>query len=471
MAARRIVTRPPNERLQALISEAGCSNIGLARRVNQDGAQRGLDLRYDKTSVSRWLRGQQPRGATPSIIARVLSRKLGREVSVEEVGMARNREPNASEIGLAFAATLEEAIDQATGLWRGDATRRNLHTGSRLAISTLLAPSRDWLIAVPDREVAHIGDQPVTSDDAELVARVTPYIADLDHFYGSEHVRPLAVHYLDTVVSRMLKGSYGGDVGPQLSAAAARLTKLTGSMAADSRKPALAQRYYIQALRLSQAADDRRYGAYVLAAGMSHLAAELGYPQEVTQLARTAQEGARRNITPALEACLYAAEARGYALLGDRQSCSLAAGRALQAMDRSVPDREPDWIAHFDRARLAGELAHCYVDLRHPGLAVRHAEEAIIGTPEHRVRRRAINLLLLATAQIQAGEVDEACDTATEAVGVLARVRSGLGVEYLKRVRYQLRAFAERSAVRDFEELLREGTARRNADSLTVQGG
>ncbi|MGW4856533.1 hypothetical protein ACWEPZ_35510, partial [Streptomyces sp. NPDC004288] len=38
------------------------SSAGLARSVNMVGAERGLDLRYDKTSVARWLRGQQPRG-------------------------------------------------------------------------------------------------------------------------------------------------------------------------------------------------------------------------------------------------------------------------------------------------------------------------------------------------------------------------------------------------------------------------
>ncbi|MGW3406066.1 transcriptional regulator, partial [Streptomyces zhihengii] len=69
MAARPLVARQPNERLQALIQEAGCSNAGLARRVNMVGVERGLDLRYDKTSVARWLRGQQPRGRAPSTIA------------------------------------------------------------------------------------------------------------------------------------------------------------------------------------------------------------------------------------------------------------------------------------------------------------------------------------------------------------------------------------------------------------------
>src|SRR5512139_2380437 len=68
--------REPNRRLAELITEAGCSNAGLARRVNLAGEAQGLDLRYDKTSVARWLRGQQPRGTAPALIAEALGRKL-----------------------------------------------------------------------------------------------------------------------------------------------------------------------------------------------------------------------------------------------------------------------------------------------------------------------------------------------------------------------------------------------------------
>src|ERR1044072_4800856 len=73
--------RTPNRQLAALIAEAGFSNAGLARRVDQLGVEHGLDLRYDKTSVTRWLRGQQPRGTTPALIAEVFTRRLGRRLS------------------------------------------------------------------------------------------------------------------------------------------------------------------------------------------------------------------------------------------------------------------------------------------------------------------------------------------------------------------------------------------------------
>ena len=62
--------RGPNEKLGAVLALAGISNAGLARRVNDLGAQRGLTLRYDKTSVARWVsKGMVPQGAAPHLIA------------------------------------------------------------------------------------------------------------------------------------------------------------------------------------------------------------------------------------------------------------------------------------------------------------------------------------------------------------------------------------------------------------------
>src|SRR5258708_40378117 len=100
--------REPNRRLGDLIAEAGCSNAGLARRVNLAGQEQGLDLRYDKTSVARWLRGQQPRATAPALIAEALGRKLGRPVTVEEIGMVDERD-GGSALALRVGADPEES--------------------------------------------------------------------------------------------------------------------------------------------------------------------------------------------------------------------------------------------------------------------------------------------------------------------------------------------------------------------------
>ncbi|MET9802637.1 transcriptional regulator [Streptomyces sp. NPDC006368] len=451
MAARPLVARQPNERLQALIQEAGCSNAGLARRVNMVGQERGLDLRYDKTSVARWLRGQQPRGRAPGIIAEALGRKLGRTVTIDEIGMA-NGKNLASGVGLQFAPTVLGAIEQVCELWRSDVGRRDFLSGTAVAASALVEPSRDWLITGADAQVARQAGARVGVSDVEAVRAMTDALVELDHRFGSGHVRPVVVHYLNSVVSGLLSGSYRDTVGRQLFAAVARLTELAGYMAVDTGQPGLAQRYYIQALRLAQAAGDRGYGGYVLAASMSHLAAQLGNPREIAQLARAAQEGARGHITPRAEAMFLAAEARGHALLGDARVCQEVTARAVAAMDRAEARAgdDPVWIAHFDHAYLADELAHCYRDLGMPEAAARAATDALDGHPETRARRRAIGLVLLATAQLQQREVEQACHTGTRAVDLLGTLRSSRGAEYLDDLQLRLEPYANEPSVREF---------------------
>ncbi|MEU9953355.1 regulator, partial [Streptomyces sp. NPDC047939] len=147
--------RTPNRRLASLITEAGFSNAGLARRVDQLGLEHGLDLRYDKTSVTRWLRGQQPRGTTPALIAEVFTRRLGRRLSAQDLGLDACAPVYA---GLEFAATPAEAVDIVSGLWRKDS---GSHVELRKIAFTpagLVVPSRDWLIGRADEWVGRTGD-------------------------------------------------------------------------------------------------------------------------------------------------------------------------------------------------------------------------------------------------------------------------------------------------------------------------
>jgi hypothetical protein len=453
MAVRPQVARQPNERLHALIQEAACSNAGLARRVNLCAAGHGLDFRYDKTSVARWLRGQQPRGRAPDIIAEALGRKLGRTVTLDEIGMADGKNL-ASGAGLRLAPTVEAAVEQAGELWRGDAGRRDALPGPPDTASGLVEPSRDWLITAPDARVARTGGTRVGMTDVAAVRAMTEALGELDHRFGSGHVRPVVVHYLDSVVSGLLAGAYREETGRALFGAVARLTELAGYTAVDTGRPGLAQRYYIQALRLSQAAGDRAYGGYVLAAGMSHLAASLGNPREVTQLARAAREGARGEVTPRVTALFRAAEARGHARLGDARACDAVAGRALEAMEEAeaapCTGDDPDWISHFDRAYLADELAHCHRDLGQAGATVERAEEALAALPEGRVRRRAIGLLLAAGGQLARRDLAHACETGARAAELLSGLRSGRGRAYLEDFRRRLEPYGKEPVVRDF---------------------
>ncbi|MYT25656.1 sporulation protein, partial [Streptomyces sp. SID7760] len=155
--------REPNEKLGAVLALAGISNAGLARRVNDLGAQRGLTLRYDKTSVARWVsKGMVPQGAAPHLIAAAIGAKLGRPVPLHEIGLA-DADP-APEVGLAFPRDVGEAVRSATDLYRLDLAGRRGGTGGgggiwqslagSFAVSAYATPASRWLISPADGSVA-----------------------------------------------------------------------------------------------------------------------------------------------------------------------------------------------------------------------------------------------------------------------------------------------------------------------------
>lgn len=153
----------------------------------------------------------------------------------------------------------------------------------------------------------------------------------LDHAYGGGHARQALVRYLEHEAEPMLRGSYGEALGRRLFASVADLTRLAGWTSYDIGAHGLAQRYFVQALRLAQAAGDRVYGGYVLVT-MSRQAVYLGHGREAVQLARVAQQGVGTGAPAVVLALLHAAEARGHGVLGEARACTTALARAERAL-------------------------------------------------------------------------------------------------------------------------------------------
>ncbi|MFD7867915.1 sporulation protein [Streptomyces sp. NPDC059783] len=165
--------RGPNDKLGTVLALAGISNAGLARRVNDLGAQRGLTLRYDKTSVARWVsKGMVPQGAAPHLIAAAIGAKLGRPVPLHEIGLA-DADP-APEVGLAFPRDVGEAVRSATELYRLDLAGRRAGGGGiwqslagSFSVSAYATPASRWLISPADPSVARAATAAVTAPAAQ----------------------------------------------------------------------------------------------------------------------------------------------------------------------------------------------------------------------------------------------------------------------------------------------------------------
>ncbi|MFI1967824.1 regulator [Streptomyces cinnamoneus] len=474
--------RIPNRQLAALIAEAGFSNAGLARRVDQLGLEHGLDLRYDKTSVTRWLRGQQPRGTTPALIAEVFTRRLGRRLSAQDLGLDACAPVYA---GLEFAASPEEAIDIVSGLWRKDS---GSHTELRKIAFTpagLVVPSRDWLIGRADERVARgTGPAPsaegarlpaqarggvqaplprqrlaerapgsrVSMGDIAALRSVGELFRTLDAAYGGGHARQALVRYLEHETEPMLRGTYGETTGRRLFAAAADLTRLAGWTSFDIAAHGLAQRYYVQALRLAQAAGDRAYGSYVLVT-MSRQAVYLGHGREAVQLARVAQQGVGSSAPPVVQSLLHAVEARGHGVLGEVRACSASLARAERALETSRTGEDlPHWARFFDEAELADEFAHCHRDLQQHRAAAQHAERSLqLRSPAY-ARSRLFCRVVLASARLGLGELEQACALGVEAAQQAAEMRSVRALEYVRDFERRLEPYRDAAAVRAYRE-------------------
>ncbi|GII92517.1 hypothetical protein [Sinosporangium siamense] len=449
--------RAPNRLLQRLIAEAGFSHKGLARRLNDLGTARGIGgLRYDHSSVLRWIGGQRPRDPVPDLLAEIFALRLGRPVGSGDLGMPACAIP--LDLGQEFTRTWQEGIAAVTALWRADVERRRFLLDSTFAIGAGSAGAVRWLTLPTEGHPTGKGMRRVGMSDIAAIREVTRSFGELDNRFGGGRVRSAVVKYLDTAVSPLLHdGSYGDATGRELASATAELTRLAGWMAYDLEQHGLAQRYLLQALRLARGAGDHSLGGEILA-GMSHQAIYIGQPSHALDLARAATLSARRVGVHTLLAEAHVLEAHALAALGDRASCSAALHEAELAFDRRRPGDEPEWLGYFDEAYLSAKFAHCFRDLGDGARAVQHARRSLEMDTRY-VRGRMFNLSLLSAGLIQSGDLDEACVAAADALELAAELQSARTRTYAADLRKRLEPFEGESPVRALTERTRELTS------------
>lgn len=483
--------RGPNDKLGSVLALAGISNAGLARRVNDLGAQRGLTLRYDKTSVARWVtKGMVPQGAAPHLIAAAISSKLGRPVPLHEIGLA-DTDP-APEIGLSFPRDVASAVESATELYRLDiAPGKGIWQtlAGSFAISAYATPTARWLITPADASVARsiaretaaaddIGEADTGGDtegdteggaggsgggilrvghsDVSKLREAAEEARRWDSKYGGGDWRSSMVpECLRTDAAPLLRGSYRDDVGRSLFRATAELTRLAGWMAFDTGQQEAAQRYYIQALRLARAAADVPLGGYVLAS-MSLQATYRGFADEGVDLAQAALERNRSLATARTMSFFHLVEARALAKANDAAGCAGALTAAEGWLERSREgDGDPGWLDFYAYDRLAADAAECYIDLNVPGQVRRFTEQALSVPTEQFVRSHGLRLVVAAVAELESGNLDAACHAGARALEVAGRISSARATDYVRDLFHRLEPYRNEPPVKELREQAR----------------
>lgn len=439
--------KPTSVRLREARMGRGWSQPRLVRELRQAAAQRGHQLPAD-ASVKRRIASWENGHSTPDeFYGPLLCAAF--DASSAELGLSHGESGDAAVLDAAYPASPDDAIQTVGQLWRADLNQYDPLLAAEPSEPAWNEASLRWLVApepgIPrpraDGVRVGLGDVTAIKTTADMFAR-------LDDQFGGDHARHAVIQYLSNDVLPLLRGRYSEQVGRALYSTVAEATLLAGWMSYDSCHHGLAQRYFLQALRLAQDANDRRLAGSILSA-MSHQATFLGRYTQAATLARAALMGISPVATPTLRAQFHAMEARALARTGDVSACEAALSAATNALESRNSDDEPEWISYFDEAELAAESAHCFRDVNSARRAVAHAENAMSGS---HVRSDFFATMVLADAHLRAGETEEACRVALDALDLGEQLKSARCVSYLAEFRQNLAAASDSTTSRSFTE-------------------
>ncbi|MDI5971524.1 hypothetical protein POF50_019685 [Streptomyces sp. SL13] len=448
-----VVMADANDRLAVLMRDAGFSHKSLARAVVAAAARAGENVTCDHTYVARWLKGSIPRGRMPEFIAEAVSGKAGRRLTIDDIGMGGAAVASVkSDLGLDFADSAETTATVVTNLWRADLAEAGALTRTLPDSAAWNTASIRWLVAPPDGDLTRQGNRSVGLVDVEMIRSTADAFSMLDGRFGGGHARRALIQYLHTDVRPMLDGTYSDAIGKQLHSAVAEALLLAAWMSYDSGLHGVAQRYFIQALRMTQAAGDRLLGGSVLSA-MSHQATFIGRFQDAATLARAAVAGPAGSLTPTLTAQFRAMEARALSRLGDARGCDIALTEAERHLALRTPDSDPEYIAYFDEVELAAEFGHCFRDLGRSVQATERGANSIFGDGMN-TRSDFFAAMVQAEAYVAQGEIGRGFDVALDALRIGEGLKSARCAHYV--VEFQGRITAGMMRTPEFRSFVQQ---------------
>jgi hypothetical protein len=277
-----------------------------------------------------------------------------------------------------------------------------------------------------------------------------------DDQHGGEALRPAVIGQLRYVMG-ILANSTDPNHRRSLHGIAAELARLTGWTFFDARHYSTARAYFTESLRLARAIDDHPFVANVLAC-LSLQATYQDRAGEAVTLARTAKDIARYDGgTPRLMAMLSIREAFGHASAHDRPATHTAIAEAQRHFERVGPtDEDPPWVRYFDQTKLTMDMGIALGQLGDVDAAEPLIAQALRREPETNLRGRAFHSFWLARTQLQRGQVEAACVTASDALHLSTTVDSPRVTAHWQEFRHLLTPFRSFRPVAELDARLKQ---------------
>ena len=346
-------------------------------------------------------------------------------------------------------------VDAVVLLSGGDRVKRREF--EFLAGTALTAPAHQWLVHEPELLVLGLSGRRIS---AGMVHQFTAMIAELrkmDDVAGGGSVLALAQHEFGWVAGLLDQARYDERTGRMLFVALAELGQLCGWAAYDAGQHALAQRYYVAALRATHSADDRPLGAHVLSC-MAEQAARQGRPAEAVTLIETALAGMRGQRVPSLLAEIYGRQAYAFATMGDVPGCGAVISKLSTQIELLAPDSGPSWLYWVNPAPMTCEVGNALRQLGRTEQAAVVLENGIAMYDDSRPSGQAGYLIALADVRSRPGkqrDLDVAASHGMEAIRLTETLDSPRLAGLIRNLYHQMTPHATVSAVGDFLERAR----------------
>ncbi|WP_460750544.1 helix-turn-helix domain-containing protein [Myceligenerans cantabricum] len=290
-----------------------------------------------------------------------------------------------------------------------------------------------------------VGGARVTQRMCDHLQGTTDQLRLMDAGAGSGSVADMARAHLALVLRALEHGNFDEPVGRRLAGVAADTASQAGWYAFDADRHQAAQAYLLSSLRAAHTAQEARLGAGALSYLAIHAYAN-DRPKDAIVAAQAGRQQVRGFDVPHLEAVLLTRQARGHALLGEREAVRRALGTAAELCVRGPGKDDPHWIYWMNEGEIHGQTASASLAMGDTAAAVQSFGRAAEGLNPAEQRTRGLFLSRAAQAYARAGDLDAACATGGEVVTLAEHVQSARLRKHLDDLASDVRTAARRTA-------------------------
>ncbi len=436
--------RTANHQLKKLIDESGLSYEGIARAVKAVALESGQRLGTNRSAVHHWIKGAEPSGPTPGYLAEALSRRLGRRITRQDLGLGSPAGDEDESIGL----TLDlDPIATLTAIGEADVNRRRLLAASAFSLAATTLPLQAVQeAAARSRTVS--GGGAAGHADVAAVRDMVKLFMDMDEKHGGQHGRSAFVQYLVTDIALMCRARFASEQAraEALSVASAG-AHLAGWKAYDSGEQGLAQRYYMQSLALARASGVVGQDGFVMRT-MSQQAMKLHRAEHCLALAETGWNHAKGRVNAQVEALFAITHAHALAKSGQRQRALTGIDHAHTALTAGMraSDEVPFWALAWGppAATVHSRTAKVFDTLGDRGNSAHSYATAAASRGTTYARIIALDLVAEAEQHARDGSIEQACATWSKAIDTMAGVKSARTLKAVRSMRSDLRPYRSR---------------------------